>query len=173
MRRRARRAGDVRRVLMVLAVLRVRVLREPNVLRVLRSGRGAGRISRRVVAMLALSILRTFSTSTLSTLSTFSTFSTTLFAQPSSVRLATTPEALIAAPVFFHGKQIVVRRDVETAGTLMRLANTAKPIFVLWRESGGMGHDSEVRGEFWDLGRLDRADPRFSNVNFQPILDAA
>ena len=123
--------------------------------------------------MLALSVLSTFSTSTLSTLSTFSTFSTTLFAQPSSVRLATTPEALIAAPVFFHGKQIVVRRDVETAGALMRLANTAKPIFVLWRESGGMGHDSEVRGEFWDLGRLDRADPRFSNVNFQPILDAA
>src|SRR4051812_21527900 len=33
--------------------------------------------------------------------------------------------------------------------------------------------DSEVRGEFWDIGRLDRADSRFSNVNFQPILDAA
>jgi Big-like domain-containing protein len=90
-----------------------------------------------------------------------------------ATRLATTTEALIAAPVFFHGKQIVVRHDVEPTGSLMRLANTAKPIFLFWRESTGMTRDSEVRGEFWDIGRLERTDSRFSNINFQPILDAA
>src|SRR4029079_1894433 len=42
---------------------------------------------------------------------------TTASAQPST-RLATTPEALVAAAVFFHGKQIAVRRDVEPAGEL-------------------------------------------------------
>jgi hypothetical protein len=97
---------------------------------------------------------------------------TALVAQPPT-RLATTPDALVAAPVFFHGKQIVVRRDVEPVGTLMRIAQTTKPIYVFWRESTGMSGNSEVRGEFWDIGRLERSDSRFSNVNFQPILDAA
>jgi hypothetical protein len=98
---------------------------------------------------------------------------TALFAQPSSTRLATTSEALVAAPVFFHGKQVVVRHDVEPAGSLMRLANTTKPVFVFWRDSPSVPTNSEVRGEFWDVGRLERTDSRFSNVNFQPILDAA
>jgi hypothetical protein len=82
-------------------------------------------------------------------------------------------EALAAAPVFFHGKHVAVRRDVEPAGTLMRLANTAKPIFVFWRESSGIATNAEVRGEFWDLGRIEQNDSRFASVNFQPILEAA
>jgi hypothetical protein len=98
--------------------------------------------------------------------------STTLWAQ-SSTRLVTTPESLVASAVFFHGKQIVVRRDVEPAGSLMRLANTAKPVFVFWRDSSSAPNNSEVRGEFWDVGRLERTDSRFSSVNFQPILEAA
>jgi hypothetical protein len=117
-------------------------------------------------------VLSTFSTFSTSTLSTLSTFSTTLAAQ-SPTRLATTVEALVASPVFFHGKQVVVRRDVEPAGALMRLANTTKPVFVFWRDSPSAPRDGEVRGEFWDIGRLERTDSRFSNVNFQPILEAA
>ena len=88
-------------------------------------------------------------------------------------RHATTAEALVAAPVFFHGKQVVVRRDVEPAGPLMKLAGTARPIFVFWRDSPSAPRNSEVRGDFWDLGRLERTDSRFSSINFQPILDAA
>jgi len=125
-----------------------------------------------VVALCTLSTFSTISTSTVSTFGALSTFGTALFAQ-SSTRLATTPEALVAAPVFFHGKQIVVRRDVEPAGSLMRLANTAKPVFVFWRDSPSAPTNSEVRGEFWDVGRLERTDSRFSSVNFQPILEAA
>jgi Bacterial Ig-like domain len=98
--------------------------------------------------------------------------STVLYAQ-GSTRLATTAEALVASPVFFHGKQIVVRRDVEPAGSLLRLANTTKPVFVFWRDSPSAPRNGEVRGEFWDLGRLERTDSRFSSVNVQPILDAA
>lgn len=97
---------------------------------------------------------------------------TSLVAQ-SSARLATTPEALVGSPVFFHGKLIVVRRDVEPTGALMRLASTTKPVFVFWRDSPSAPREGEVRGEFWDLGRLERTDSRFSNVNFQPMLDAA
>src|SRR4051794_1949918 len=54
----------------------------------------------------------------------------TTSAAEAATRLATNPEALIAAPVFFHGKQIAVRGDVEPAGALMKLAGTAKPVFV-------------------------------------------
>jgi hypothetical protein len=97
----------------------------------------------------------------------------TVAAQPGSTRLATTAEALTAAPVFFHGKQIAVRRDVEAAGRLVRLAGTAKPVFVIWREQPGVIGDTEIRGELWDIGRIERGDARFSNVDFQPMLDAA
>jgi hypothetical protein len=143
----------------VLRVPRVLTVRGPRVLTVLTVLGTFGTVS-------------TFSTSTLGTFGTISTFSTTLSAQ-SSTRLATTAEALVAAPVFFHGKQIVVRRDVEPAGALMRLANTTRPVFVFWRDSPSAPRDGEVRGEFWDIGRLERTDSRFSNVNFQPILEAA
>lgn len=113
----------------------------------------------------------TNTSSTRGTSSTFGTFGAA-FAQ-GAARHATTAEALVAAPVFFHGKQVVVRRDVEPAGPLMRLAGTSKPIFVFWRDSASAPRGSEVRGDFWDLGRLERTDSRFSNIDFQPILDAA
>jgi len=87
-------------------------------------------------------------------------------------RIATTVEALVAAPVFFHGKQVIVHRDVEPAGQLMRLTGTAKPVYVFWRDSPNVPRDAEVRGEFWDLGRLERTDSRFSHINFDLILEA-
>jgi hypothetical protein len=96
--------------------------------------------------------------------------SATALAQPPA-RSATTAEALVAAPVYFHGKQIAVRRDVEPSGALWRLANTTKPVFVVWRPGSSAKSNSEVRGEFWDLGRLERTDPRLTNVDIQPMLD--
>ena len=141
-----------------------RVLRVQTVLRVL--------VLMGLMVLVVLSTSSTFSASTFSTWRTFGTVSTTVFAQSSS-RIATSPDSLVASPVFFHGKQIVVRRDVEPAGPLMKLADTAKPIFVFWRDSASAPRDSEVRGEFWDLGRLERTDSRFSSINFQPILDVA
>src|SRR5262249_55006335 len=94
----------------------------------------------------------------------------TLF-QPSVSRLATSAEALVAAPVFFNGKQIAVRRDVEPSGRLIRLSGTAKPVFVFWRERPGVTSTAEVRGDFWDMGRVERTDSRFSGVDFQAILE--
>jgi len=93
--------------------------------------------------------------------------------QPSTSRLATNAEALVASPVFFHGKQIAVRRDVEPSGRLIKLAATAKPVFVVFRERPTVTSDSEVRGEFWDIGRLEKNDPRLANLDVQPMLDAA
>ena len=123
------------------------------------------------LALLALGIAA-FCTEHLARSTEHPALSTVLYAQ-ASTRLVTTAEAMVASPVFFHGKQIVVRREVEPAGVLMRLANTTKPVFVVWRDSANAPRNPEVRGVFWDLGRLDRTDSRFSTVNFQPILDAA
>ena len=94
-----------------------------------------------------------------------------LSAQPAN-RVATTVESLTAAPFFFHGKQIAVRREVEPAGQLMRLTGTAKPIFVFFRGSSTVPGDAEIRGDFWDLGRLERTDSRLPNFNYDPILEA-
>jgi hypothetical protein len=94
-------------------------------------------------------------------------------AQPTTGRTATTAEALETWPVFFHGKQVAVRRDVEPAANLVKLANTAKPIFVEWSERPNVTSNSEIRGEFWDIGRLDKSDPRLPAADLPAILDYA
>jgi hypothetical protein len=102
-------------------------------------------------------------------------------AQPST-RQATTIAALRAAPVFFHGKPIAVLGSIVESRGMFRLdapAAAGQPaapdtpgrgIYVYWRErpsrSGG-----EVRGEFWDLGRLTEGDPRFAAYDFKPLLE--
>jgi hypothetical protein len=106
----------------------------------------------------------------LCTLCTLCTFSTPLSAQ-AATRVAATTEALVAAPVFFHGKQVAIRHDVEAAGQLWRLTATAKPVFVFWRGSPEVKSDAEIRGEFWDIGRLEHNDTRLANVNLQAVLD--
>ncbi|MEO5894633.1 MAG: Ig-like domain-containing protein [Vicinamibacterales bacterium] len=88
-----------------------------------------------------------------------------------TTRSATTASALIASAGFYHGKNVVI--DSETTGEsgLTRLAGTARPIFVLLKDRvpGGKG---EIRGEFWDLGRIEQGDSRFSGHDFAQLLEA-
>lgn len=86
-------------------------------------------------------------------------------------RVATTAGTLLGFPFFFHGKPIVVRHPVTTDRDITRLDGTAKPVYVFWRERPARS-DGEIRGEFWDLGRIEERDPRFSAYNFQALLDA-
>lgn len=86
-------------------------------------------------------------------------------------RIATTAEALVASPVFFHGKRIAVRGAVTDVGELAQLSGTAKPIFIYWRERPARSV-GEIRGEFWDLGRMEDGDPRFTAYNFAPVTAA-
>jgi hypothetical protein len=87
-------------------------------------------------------------------------------------RIATTADALVASPVFFQGKQIAIRQPLEVEGELVRLAGTARPVFVYWRQRPAR-QDGEIRGEFWDIGRFEEFDPRFAGYDFRPMLDAA
>jgi hypothetical protein len=104
-------------------------------------------------------------------------FGTLVFAQ-APTRIATNADALITSPVFFHGKQIAVRQAFEEDRGATRLvipqpgARDPRSAFVIWRERPAIS-DGEIRGEFWDLGRLDQGDPRFTAYDFGPILEIA
>ena len=88
-------------------------------------------------------------------------------------RIATTADALVATPVFFHGRQVVVRQPITGSLDLARLDGTSKPVFLFWKEQPSVARDAELRGEFWDLGRLQPDDARFSSYNFERVLEAA
>jgi Big-like domain-containing protein len=88
-------------------------------------------------------------------------------------RIATTADALVATPVFFHGRQIVIRQPITGSLELARLDGTSKPVFLFWKDQPSAVRDPELRGEFWDLGRLQRDDPRFSSYDFDRVLEAA
>jgi hypothetical protein len=98
-------------------------------------------------------------------------------------RLATTAAALRTAPVFFHGRVIAVLGSVNEGRGFVRLESlktgdtaptggTGQPIYVFWRERPTRS-SGEIRGEFWDLGRLTEGDSRFSAYDFHPLLEAA
>jgi hypothetical protein len=87
-------------------------------------------------------------------------------------RIATTADALVANPLFFHGKRIVVRHPIRQKDRLVELDATAKPVYIFWREPPS-GSEGEIRGEFWDLGRMQEGDDRFSSYDFRPVLEAA
>ena len=87
-------------------------------------------------------------------------------------RLATTADALVANPLFYNGKRVVIRRAVKEAGRLTELDATAKPVYVFWKEQPTRA-EGEIRGEFYDLGRMQDGDPRFSSYDFGPVVQAA
>jgi Big-like domain-containing protein len=87
-------------------------------------------------------------------------------------RIATTAQALVTNPLFFNGKRIVIRHAVKLSGQLTELDGTAKPVYLFWRDKTG-GSDGEIRGEFYDLGRMLEGDQRFSSYDFTPVIQAA
>lgn len=85
-------------------------------------------------------------------------------------RLATNVDALVGSPVFFHGRQIAIRGTVEEQRGLAALAGAPRPIFVFWSTRPAGARDGEIRGEFWDVGRLQRDDPRFSGIDLDRVV---
>ena len=92
-------------------------------------------------------------------------------AQPPD-RVATTAHALVANALFFNGKRIVVRHPIKTTGRLTELDATAKPVYIFWKEPP-VGSAGEIRGEFWDLGRMQDGDERFASYDFRSIVEVA
>jgi hypothetical protein len=96
------------------------------------------------------------------------TFAAAASAQPST-RIATTADALIASAGFFQGRTVVVQQKLITEGEFTRLAQASKPIYVFFREQPS-DDEGEVRGEFWDLGRIDPGDSRFTGYDLTRLV---
>ncbi len=95
-------------------------------------------------------------------------------------RVATTIEAALAEPVFFHGRQIAIRAATiqDRSDTRVVVGNSAAgdkpklhPVFVFWQQTPSRS-DGEIRGEFFDLGSLREDDSRFTSYDFRPVLEA-
>ncbi len=87
-------------------------------------------------------------------------------------RIATTADELIANPLFFHGKRVVLRHPVRQTDRLTALDATSKPVYIFWRERPS-ATEGEIRGEFWDLGRMQEGDERFTNLDFRAVVEEA
>ncbi len=87
-------------------------------------------------------------------------------------RFVTTADTLVANPLFFHGKRVVVRHPVRRTDRLVQLDATSKPVYIFWREQPS-GSEGEIRGEFWDLGRMQEGDERFSSFDFRAVVEEA
>jgi hypothetical protein len=85
-------------------------------------------------------------------------------------RIATTPEALIASAVFFHGRSVVVQQKLGTDRGLTLLASAPKPVYVFWKDRPGTD-EGEIRGEFWDLGRIEARDSRFTGIDLVQLVE--
>jgi len=90
----------------------------------------------------------------------------TLAAQPVT-RRATNTAALAAHPGFFHLRPIIAVGELKLQDTgEFRLTTDGVSVRVIVKGSAPDGLD-EVRGEFWDLGRMSADDPRLAGMNLK------
>ena len=87
-------------------------------------------------------------------------------------RIATSVDTLLASAVFFHGRNVVLKQSLVTEGAYTRLADSPKLIYVFWRDRVPGGDVGEVRGEFWDLGRIDARDSRFTAYDLVGLVES-
>jgi hypothetical protein len=94
------------------------------------------------------------------------------FAQPQA-RIATTIDALLTYPVFYHGRTVVVRGTLTERDNFWSLtsAGTERRIYVLAKSTRPDPGAVEARGEFWDLGRLQQEDPRFAGYDMDRLIE--
>jgi hypothetical protein len=86
-------------------------------------------------------------------------------AQPAT-RRATNLATLLAYPGFFHGRPIVIVGNVGIDKDQLRLSDDNGSIHLIVKGTAPDGLD-EVRGEFWDIGRMKPDDIRLSTYDLR------
>jgi hypothetical protein len=89
-----------------------------------------------------------------------------LSAQPPT-RRPTNIAALVAYPSFFHLRPILIVGTVTTTDKGMRVADDNGSIRVLSKGTSVPDGLDEIRGEFWDIGRMKADDPQLSAFDLQ------
>jgi Big-like domain-containing protein len=84
-----------------------------------------------------------------------------------TTRRATNLAMVLAYPGFYHGRPIVIVAKVglEQNGQL-KASDDAGSVNLIFKGSAPDGLD-EIRGEFWDIGRLKTDDPRLSTLDLR------
>jgi hypothetical protein len=85
-------------------------------------------------------------------------------------RIATTAESLVVSAAFFHGRNVILLQRFEQDRDLTRLVDSPKPIYVFWK-GRPTSDQGEVRGEFWDLGRMEQSDSRLAGHDLTQLLE--
>jgi hypothetical protein len=90
----------------------------------------------------------------------------TVSAQP-AVRRATNVAALLGHPGFYHGRPILLVGQVSSQKIgETRIEGDGGSLRLVFKGNAPDGLD-EVRGEFWDLGRLNASDPRLAGYDLK------
>lgn len=90
-------------------------------------------------------------------------------AQPQG-RVATSADTLLASAAFFQGRTVTLQQKLITERDQTRLADAPKPIYVFWKEQPS-SDQGEVRGEFYDLGRVELRDSRFAGYDLAGLVE--
>jgi hypothetical protein len=90
----------------------------------------------------------------------------TLTAQTGAGRRATNIAALLGFPGFYHGRSIVLVANVGVEDNELRVTDEAGAIHLVFKGNAPDGLD-EIRGEFWDIGRMKPDDVRLSNYDLR------
>jgi hypothetical protein len=92
-------------------------------------------------------------------------------AQTVQARRAATPAALLAFPGFFQSQPVVVRGTLATRDqAVLMSANADRAIPLIFKGPSPPDGPIEVRANFWDVGRLQRDDPRIQTLELDRLL---
>jgi hypothetical protein len=82
-----------------------------------------------------------------------------------AARRATTAVALLTYPGFFQGQAVVVRGTLATRDQPVLVSQaTDKAIPLIFTGTSPADGPVELRATFWDIGRLQREDPRLQSL---------
>lgn len=98
------------------------------------------------------------------------TLTTVADAQPQT-RRATNLAALLAYPGYYHGRPIVIVGKVGIDKNQLRVTDDADhSLHVIFKGTAPDGLD-ELRGEFWDIGRMKPDDVRLSTYDLRTVFN--
>lgn len=88
-----------------------------------------------------------------------------------AARRATTAAALLTYPGFFQGQAVVIRGTLATRDQPVLISQaTDKAIPLIFTGTSPADGPVELRATFWDIGRLQREDPRLQSLGLIRLL---
>ena len=86
-------------------------------------------------------------------------------------RRAASPATLLAYPGFFQGQLVVVRGNLVTRDQPVLLSpSIERSIPLIFKGTSPVDGPVELRASFWDVGRLQREDPRITTLGLDRLL---